>query len=812
MVDLYNSESGLAETVPDDQLEEAYLSGTHFLKADTDVDLIAPDTSTRIVPVAKVADLLQAGWTFERKDQQALREYRAEKQDEGILGALGTFGKQAANQALMGLPEFIADRVQDPLEEQKRDIEKEENPVANIAGGVTGFAASVLYGGPLWRGAGWAGEGAARTVMAAAKALGPRAAESIATKAGAAVARGAAEGAVVSAPFALTEAALGDHETVAEGLLAGAEILGTGMALGGGITGGAKLLSSPVSAAIKFGAENITPEKLEALANRMQLKQFEYKTTQFGKAADLAGGDFALGNEKAVEFAKDMGLTNLKNAGKSPADRVEIINTKAKELDTQFNKLRAVVDKERPLSIAPNDALDSLDLVIKSHNDTLGQYNGSWKDAKIVKGLIDDRIAQIAEKDGLTKLTPEDIVGLTPEQISLKAQKLGRKNLTLEEAWGIRNEIKNGIAWVKGEPGSQGAIDAFNVWDGKILSTLEGIENTSLGGNLKKQVESYREARSKIFKYLPSYQQIAKRTQGNNLIGPTDYIAATTGGVIGNLPGALIGAGANYLKRNYSNQLIASTLYGVAKVLDGVQAEAYQSIDKALGLIKTKTPGLKIASVGVLASHNGDTKKDKLQNFQDFGRQLSAFQTDPINSSKILAGLTAPLADEGPEIQQAMIQKIGNAINYLNQEMPKPEAAPNPMKADLFIPTDRQLSQFERKMQVAFDPLSVLKEIRQGTLTREHVDALENLYPKLLDHLRMRISERIPLARGKIPPKAQATINLLMGDEHLLQKTGPAIKLLQENFETQAKPKPRANSKITEASRTGTSVDRILYE
>lgn len=792
MVDLYNTESGLAESVPDDELEDAYLSGTHFLKADNDVNLIAPDTSTRVVPPTKVAELLQAGWSFERKEQQALREFRAEKQDGGLLSSLGTFGKQAANQALLGLPEFVADRVQDPLEVEKREIEKEENPISNIAGGLSGFALSILYGGPIWKAAGWAGDTAAQTVLNAAKTLGPKAAESIAAKSGAAIAKGAAEGAFVSAPFAIAEAELGDHETVAEGILAGAELLGTGAALGG-VVGG---LSSPISAALRFGTSKVTPEKLEALGDRMTLKQAGAKTPEF-RAFQKAAGERRINeagekeivtpemaNKAAADFTRKMDF----KATDSAQTNFEKILTKKEEWEEAMNGVRAKADELVPNAVNPDDAMKALDGVIKSHQTTLGKETGSFNDAKVVKGIIQDNLAAKLNASGL-------------------------ENLSLKEAHLIKTQINEVIKTRGGwEKASDGLKDAYQVWNEKIFSTLDAIANKETGASLKPELKTANAAYSEIMKYEKPFRDIANRMNANNMIGPTDYKLATVGAIFGDLAGAVIGGGLNYLKRNYSNKLVASTLYGTASLLDKVQTETYQSIDKALGLIKTKTPALKIASVGMLAGHSGDSKKTRVENFQSLGRELSAFATDNINSGQILSALTSQLSTEAPAIQQAMMQKIGNTINYLNQEIPKPEAASDPLRPDIFIPSDRQLSQFERKMQVAFDPMSVLKEIRQGTLTREHVDALKVLYPKLLEHIKLRLSERIPLAQGKIPSKVQSTIRMLMGDEALVQKSRSSIKMLQENFESTAKPKPRANSKITESSRTASDLDRIIYE
>lgn len=129
-----------------------------------------------------------------------------------------------------------------------------------------------------------------------------------------------------------------------------------------------------------------------------------------------------------------------------------------------------------------------------------------------------------------------------------------------------------------------------------------------------------------------------------------------------------------------------------------------------------------------------------------------------------------------------MMANIGKAVAYLDREMPKPATLPDPMSNAVFVPTDRQLSQYDRKVQAALDPLSVLRELRQGTLTKEHVDTLNELYPKFIEAIRRRVTERMPLARGRISAKAKESIKLLMGMELLNAKPGPGIQMLQDNF------------------------------
>lgn len=814
-MDLFDTETGLAKNLPSGELEQAFLDGRLSAPSGTMVPIFNPtDSSTIGVPIEEAYPLIESGMRFETPEEKAIREYRAEQKDGGILSSLKVFGKQAVNQALIGVPGAIAEGLDDGgpdlSQAEKFEIEKEESPSLNIAGGITGTLASILYGGPIWKAIGWGGEAAARTVQGAATVLGEKAAESIAARAAATVAKGAAEGALVAAPQALTETVLGDHETVGEGILAGLEIMGTGAVAGGVLQAGVSSLASPIAAAMKVAREQITPETLENLSARFQLKQFGFKTPELRKIErinqnrspeEMAAFRAEFGEEAArsmsrtltpgesyregAKFAKEMGLGGMKNIAKGPEENLEKILEQKTLFEERLNTIRQTADKERPNAVSTDDVFPEMDKILETYNTTHGQATGSLNDAKLIKGIIQDAVSA---KGG---------------------------NLTLEEAHRVKQQIRD-IAYPKGSANSQGAADAYRLWNDKIFSTLEGIANQS-GGTLAADLKEANKILSKIYQYVGTaerpgpFRSAASRTASNNIIGPTDYGAGALGAILGDLPGATIAAGANYLKRNYSNQLLSSSLYGVAQVLDRVQSNSFITLDQALGISRRVKQSALPISASVMSRYFGeaDTPQKKAERIGRIASDLGAFNSDAQKSAAILSAVTGDLSEEATMVQQVVMSKIGQATRYLAEQVPTAETPASPLNPHTFVPSDRQIAQFERKMQAVFEPMSVLKEIRNGTLTKEHVEALEAVYPKLLEALRARVRERLGMLKGPVPYQARQSMQLFLGDEFQSDMKGPAIQMLQENFKTDYKPKPRANSKITEASREQTDFSRI---
>src|SRR5690606_34001635 len=82
-------------------------------------------------------------------------------------------------------------------------------------------------------------------------------------------------------------------------------------------------------------------------------------------------------------------------------------------------------------------------------------------------------------------------------------------------------------------------------------------------------------------------------------------------------------------------------------------------------------------------------------------------------------------------------------------------------------------------------PLSVLEDIKKGTLTREHVEALQKVYPHLYNQIRVEVLEQLrDKSETDIPYNRRVLLSILLnipGDASLLGKN---IEALQANFLT----------------------------
>jgi len=235
-MDLYNTQTRSRESIDDPvALQEAVFSGTHSFKSGSYIPVRKNGEYAGKIPAENARKAIELGYEIETDTQREVRNYVNE---QGVTGGLKVALGQFADEALLGLPELVLDKTQDPLEAAKREGLKKEWDLTNTIFGVGGALSTLWTGAPLWRGASAAGQATTKTISAKIAALaGENATKSGIKKAATNLAGKTAgmgvEGAVVSMPRALTELALGDPEAAAESVISGAAIGGL---FGAGLT------------------------------------------------------------------------------------------------------------------------------------------------------------------------------------------------------------------------------------------------------------------------------------------------------------------------------------------------------------------------------------------------------------------------------------------------------------------------------------------------------------------------------------------------------------------------------------------------
>lgn len=212
-----------------------------------------------------------------------------------------------------------------------------------------------------------------------------------------------------------------------------------------------------------------------------------------------------------------------------------------------------------------------------------------------------------------------------------------------------------------------------------------------------------------------------------------DKTKGLLGGIVGNLPGLLLGLQKSNVK-NYVDALTAleaSTRTG-AKALDSAMKYATGVItgNKAQNVVKF--PGL----------INNPSLSEQKKTYRDMRKLIAeSFTERPVQH------------DAAPNVFKAIEKKRQDALKFLESKMPE-----DPFQEHSFnfndsgyLPSDYELSKFYRYVNTVNNPQSAIKNIANNKVTPEEMETLSTVYPKIYQQLQNDVLDGIIKAGGKIP-------------------------------------------------------------
>lgn len=369
-MELFNVTTRRKESIDDPKaLQEAVLAGTHAFSQGSQVIVKSPDGTMGSIPAENAVKALQAGYQLETNTQKAVREYVGE--NKGISGALKVGLGQFADEALLGLPELILEKTGDPLAVAKKEALKKEHAFANALGGLTGFGASMVVGGPLWKGASKAGEKTANYIaqklaVETSEEVGKRGINKAAASIAGKIAGSAVEGTIVGMPQAITEAALGDPDAAGETLLAGAGIgalFGAGSGLGKEFLGLGKKVSDDVTRAI--GEQDLTVQKIARKVAQSMTGVNEDDIIYYLKNRDKVNA------APALEEIKNKIDDAYRQFSDDAIIKTEALKNTEYKLDTAYKNIQRDMAQAR----APQELADDLVVSLDRQKAVLGEMS-----------------------------------------------------------------------------------------------------------------------------------------------------------------------------------------------------------------------------------------------------------------------------------------------------------------------------------------------------------------------------------------------------------------------------------------------------
>ena len=151
--------------------------------------------------------------------------------------------------------------------------------------------------------------------------------------------------------------------------------------------------------------------------------------------------------------------------------------------------------------------------------------------------------------------------------------------------------------------------------------------------------------------------------------------------------------------------------------------------------------------------------------FNERKKSISKDANDPQAFLDKLDKNTQLIHQIAPKITGALQQSVSAAVQFLNSKLPQ-DPPPKPFAKPL-PPNKSDIDTFNKYYDTIQNPVSVLKTIRDGTTTHEHVEALQAVTPKLYGEMQTEIlNEMTNKEEGyDLPYHSKMALSLFLGQD-----------------------------------------------
>lgn len=747
------------------------------------------DTSGSVVPVAPQdeAGAQQLGWVPASPKQVA--DFQLEQQYGGALEGAKAFGEHAASALTLGASD-VAERAAGVKPEAMAAREK-FHPIASMAGTVAGVGAGLLIPG--------LDEVSAPALIAkAGKGVsGMLPATGLLSKAVAAGAGSAIEGAAYGAGQVVHEAALGDPNLTAQSALA---TVGLSAALGGALGGAGGALGHVLGDAAEH-APSWLKDTLADFEGERNLKVAGGTQSDITRLVKQKGRD----NMRAIgREGRDLGLLGVLSSPETVGERAQGLLSKTGD---EMQALLAKAD-------AGGATRSMSDMLATARKDILAplEKNPLQQDAASRLGSVLDGYAEKFAPAGGTA--------------------------TLTDLQAMRRQVSDALYGLRGnmDPFANSYKDALHDFRSMISNEInDGMDAAGIGKAEWKRLNRQYEV-GRVFQDLADRGM--NRAHGNNLVSPTEFIAGAASGpgaalgtaVARRYGSSMLGAAARALRNlaepavkvaNATGDAIAAARAAGADTLTATAANAPEKVaalsllermnQRVTNKIETRVAALVRGSANVAREEvaAGIPRVFQLDNeaaqsvYQRRTSEIRKLASDPQQLQDRLSAQTDGWHEHAPDTAQALQITSARAVAFLASKLPAAgqtgPLAPKP------TPSRADISKFNRYYEAVQKPTGILRAAAAGTLTKEQLEAVQTVYPEL--YAKMQQAAAVKLATAKaVPYRQKMMLSMLLGQD--MDGTTSPYALMRNRMvlgkamqAAAPKPAPSRADKLTMANR-----------
>lgn len=826
MAELINKETKTFEEVPEEQLQDAILSGKYTFRKGDRLNVIDPETSESYsVPVEKAKKAFQDGFRPETMGEMEERKLKKEFGDSPIRTAV----ERGIGSATLGASDFIVKNLSPETAFEMGQRER-FNPGSAILGEVAGFLTPLgleAAAAKGVKGTSTLAKMAAKSPVSLAGKLGVGVEEALtkefvkaASKSGplGALAKAAprltgvaAEAAVLGAGEGLKEYSLGDPNEIGASIILerGLQAALTAPVLVGGIDallGGAKMVTKPMFQKIdKMMEEKGAKGILQDYAYNKAFDQLK------PVKRDLVGlKKWGLTEEEAGKIILDEGILSAQKM--SVDDMLLKIQGKMDDYGKQIGKAYDDID----LALSNVGGNPSRSEVFKRITD---EVLGPMEKSK----LIDENKAAEKVREQMNRfLGHKDAVNATIDSIMDrtmgKSETFRMSNkivddtpITFKELWEEGQVLKPLAKYQKGPLGQTDVMAEMKARAYQDIRRKIKDETFDLFEKNKSKFPSnvseinLRELNKK-YHVLSTIEDIASHTVdrygGRRYFGISDMISG--GAIVGSggniFLGAVTALGHKYLREN-ANAMLALGANKLAKMaaIENLQIRSMAKIGKAINGFIAKPSvilsGKAIPMAQRQASYEDQSKKRSLRDRYDKAVKFVSNQ----NEQTMIDALAGKEQDDAngpglwnlsPEAMQNLTQSAVQSVNFLKQNIPQDPSALDVFKNAKWEPSKQQMQDFLHLYEGAMNPGKVIEKMGKGEMPVKAFTAMKQLHPVLFQMVQRKMIDEIAKKDGKgVPYDKRVAISMAL-DAPLEKTMDPRFILAQQRMYAQTGQQP----------------------
>lgn len=250
-------------------------------------------------------------------------------------------------------------------------------------------------------------------------------------------------------------------------------------------------------------------------------------------------------------------------------------------------------------------------------------------------------------------------------------------------------------------------------------------------------------------------------------------VTGVAGGTVGKMAGGTVEAGIKGFADSYANRLAASLLEHIAAASTVRQVAARTEARMARGVDElVPSAARRLRPLGGLGAPvrtplllGIQATADRRKDHEAMVTSLAKVSSDPMQTSMHLERALGDMDDVPPKATEAALSTALRGINYLKSKMPASKQDPYSLQPQLQKGTrvsDAEMSTFRRTAEAVDDPTIVLREAKSGTLTRDHVDAVKAVYPKLYAQMQGMVVQQVIQTGTQLPYSTRIQLGILL--------------------------------------------------